>query len=123
MKEKIQEVKNGLLSGVSYMLPFVISGGILIALGFGIGGTDIPNSVDAFGNLASTFYWIGNAANGLMIPILGAYVAYSIADKPALAGGMIGGYIANQIGAGFLGALLAGLFVGYLVRELKKIKI
>lgn len=122
MKEKIQEVKNGLLSGVSYMLPFVISGGILIALGFGIGGTDIPNSVDAFGNLASTFYWIGNAANGLMIPILGAYVAYSIADKPALAGGMIGGYIANQIGAGFLGALLAGLFVGYLVRELKKIK-
>lgn len=123
MKERMQEIKSGLLSGVSYMLPFVIAGGILIALGFGFGGTDIPNSVDAYANLSSSFYWIGNAATSLMIPVLGAYVAYSIADKPALVGGMVGGYISNQLGAGFLGALLAGLFVGYFVKELKKIKL
>ena len=59
MKEKLSEIKGALLTGVSYMLPFVIAGGILIALGFAIGGYDIPNSVEEYGNFASTIFWLG----------------------------------------------------------------
>ena len=58
MKEKLSEIKGALLTGVSYMLPFVIAGGILIALGFAIGGYDIPNSVEEYGNFASTIFWV-----------------------------------------------------------------
>ena len=81
MKEKLSEIKGALLTGVSYMLPFVIAGGILIALGFAIGGYDIPNSVEEYGNFASTIFWLGKKAFALMVPVLGAYVAYSIADS------------------------------------------
>ena len=88
MKEKLSEIKGALLTGVSYMLPFVIAGGILIALGFAIGGYDIPNSVEEYGNFASTIFWLGKKAFALMVPVLGAYVAYSIADKPGIAVGM-----------------------------------
>ena len=59
MKEKLSEIKGALLTGVSYMLPFVIAGGILSALGFAIGGYDIPNSVEEYGNFASTIFWLG----------------------------------------------------------------
>ena len=90
MKEKLSEIKGALLTGVSYMLPFVIAGGILIALGFAIGGYDIPNSVEEYGNFASTIFWLGKKAFALMVPVLGAYVAYSIADKPGIAVGMVG---------------------------------
>lgn len=89
MKEKLSEIKGALLTGVSYMLPFVIAGGILIALGFAIGGYDIPNSVEEYGNFASTIFWLGKKAFALMVPVLGAYVAYSIADKPGIAVGMV----------------------------------
>jgi PTS system fructose-specific IIC component len=121
MKAKLREIQEALLSGVSYMLPFVISGGILIAVGFAIGGYDIPTSVAEFGSFSSTLFWVGKKAFALMTPVLGAYVAYSIADKPALCAGMVGGLLADYLGAGFLGALVAGIFAGYLVNELKKI--
>lgn len=71
MKEKLSEIKGALLTGVSYMLPFVIAGGILIALGFAIGGYDIPNSVEEYGNFASTIFWLGKKAFALMVPVLG----------------------------------------------------
>ena len=103
MKEKLSEIKGALLTGVSYMLPFVIAGGILIALGFAIGGYDIPNSVEEYGNFASTIFWLGKKAFALMVPVLGAYVAYSIADKPGIAVGMVGGALADMQGSGFLG--------------------
>ena len=80
------------------MLPFVIAGGILIALGFAIGGYDIPNSVEEYGNFASTIFWLGKKAFALMVPVLGAYVAYSIADKPGIAVGMVGGALADMQG-------------------------
>lgn len=70
MKEKLSEIKGALLTGVSYMLPFVIAGGILIALGFAIGGYDIPNSVEEYGNFASTIFWLGKKAFALMVPVL-----------------------------------------------------
>ena len=123
MKEKLSEIKGALLTGVSYMLPFVIAGGILIALGFAIGGYDIPNSVEEYGNFASTIFWLGKKAFALMVPVLGAYVAYSIADKPGIAVGMVGGALADMQGSGFLGALIAGIIAGYLVNLLKKINL
>lgn len=128
MKEKLHEIQEALLTGVSYMLPFVIAGGIMIALGFALGGYDIPNSVAQGGNFASTVFWLGKAAFGLMVPVLGAYVAYSIADKPGICVGMVGGWMATDpwgLGqaSGFLGALIAGIIAGYLVNLLKKIPV
>lgn len=123
MQEKLREIQEALLSGVSYMLPFVISGGILIAIGFAIGGYDIPSSVPEFGSLASTLFWVGKKAFALMCPVLGAYVAYSIADKPGLCAGMVGGFLADDQGSGFLGALVAGIIAGYLVCQLKRISL
>ena len=128
MKEKLKEIQEALLTGVSYMLPFVIAGGILIAIGFAIGGYDIPNTVAQGGNFASTVFWLGKAAFGLMVPVLGAYVAYSIADKPGIAVGMVGGWMATDpwgLGqaSGFLGALIAGIIAGYFVNLLKKIPV
>ncbi len=126
MKEFGQDVKQALLTGVSYMLPFVVGGGILIALGFLLGGTDVPNVTPYGSTFASTIFWLGKAAMNLMCPILGAYVAYSIADKPAIVVGMVGGFMATDPWAvgqasGFLGALIAGIIAGYIVRYLKKI--
>ncbi|OJG80676.1 PTS system, Fru family, IIC component [Enterococcus pallens] len=103
------------------MLPFVIAGGILVALGFAVGGVDIPSSVEPFGNVSSTIFWVGKRAFAMMTPVLGAYVAFAIADKPAICSGMVGGLLADEMGAGFIGALVAGIIAGFLVRELKKI--
>ncbi|MFZ5965565.1 MAG: PTS fructose transporter subunit IIC [Bacillota bacterium] len=106
-----------LMTGVSFMLPLVVAGGIAIALSFIFG-------IEAFkeeGTLAAALMQIGGAsAFGLMVPILAGYIAFSIADRPGLAPGLIGGAIASQIGAGFLGGLIAGLLAGYTVDFLKK---
>lgn len=126
MKERLTEIKEALLTGVSYMLPFVIAGGVLIALGFLIGGYSIPSDVKQGANFASTIFWLGKAAFGLMVPILGGFVAYSIADKPGIAVGMVGAWMATDpwgLGqaSGFLGGLIAGVIAGYFTNALKKI--
>ncbi|TDM01644.1 PTS fructose transporter subunit IIC [Macrococcus hajekii] len=110
-----------LMSGVSNMLPFVIAGGILIALSFfwGIHSAD-PKS-EEYNAFAAALNTIGGGegAFGLMIPILAGFIAYSIADRPGLAPGMVGGLMAVHGGSGFLGGLVAGFLAGYLVRGLK----
>lgn len=99
------------MAGVSYMLPVVVAGGILTAISFAFG-------IYAFqeeGSLAWAFYQIGAAgALGLMVPVLSAYIAHSIADKAGFAAGLVGGWLANQVGAGFIGGVLAGFIAGYL---------
>lgn len=115
-----QDVKDALMTGVSYMMPIVLAGGILIGLANLIGGTDV-GALEPYSNFASTIYQVGQVAFGMMVPILGAYTAYSIADKPAIASGLVSGLLAKEFGAGFLGALVGGLMAGFLVRELKKI--
>lgn len=127
MRDVIDDIKEAFLTGVSYMLPFVVAGGILVALGFLLGGYDIP-SVEPYGStFASTIFWIGKIGLGtFMVPVLGAYVAYSIADKPGICVGMFGGWMATDpwgLGyqSGFIGALIAGIIAGYLVNWLKKI--
>jgi len=102
-----------LLTGVSFMLPMLVAGGLLIALSFVFG-------IDAFeeeGTLASALMQIGGGtAFQLMIPLLAGYIAWSIADRPGLAPGMIGGYLASTLGAGFLGGIIAGFLAGYVAR-------
>ena len=102
-----------LLTGVSFMLPMVVAGGLLIALSFVFG-------IDAFeeeGTLAAALMQIGGGtAFQLMIPLLAGYIAWSIADRPGLAPGMIGGYLASTLGAGFLGGIIAGFLAGYVAR-------
>ena len=98
-----------LLTGVSYMLPMVVAGGLLIALSFVFG-------IEAFkepGTLAAVLKQIGDAAFTLMVPLLAGYIAYSIADRPGLAPGLIGGLLASTLGAGFIGGIAAGFIAGY----------
>lgn len=116
------------MTGVSYMLPFVIGGGILIALGFLLGTYEVT-SIEPYGStFASTVFWLGKAAFSFMVPIVAGYIAFGIADKPAIAVGMVGGYLAGDpwgVGqaSGFIGGIIAGLLAGYIVMFLKKIKL
>lgn len=109
-----------LMTGVSFMLPFVVTGGLLIALGFALGGIYVYE--DAFkGTLGWTLFNIGAKASfALMVPILAGYIAYSIADRPGIAPGMAGGMIAGAIGSGFLGGIVAGFIAGYAVKYLNE---
>lgn len=119
-----------LMNGVSHMLPFVIGGGILIALAFLIDGLCVDvNSLSEearanFGTItpvAAALKNIGNLAFGFMLPVLAGYIASSIGDRPALAVGFVGGMVAANGKSGFLGALVAGFLAGYLILALKKI--
>ncbi|GAB2324479.1 fructose-specific PTS transporter subunit EIIC [Alkalibacterium sp. m-11] len=104
-----------LMTGVSYMIPFVVAGGVLIALAFAVGG------INAEGELAAAINELGGVAMGLMLPVLGGYVAFSIADRPGLVPGMVAGMLSADIQAGFIGALLGGFLAGYTIRGLRKI--
>jgi PTS system fructose-specific IIC component len=121
VKPEGKETKTGvykhLMTGVSFMIPFVVAGGLLIALGFAIGGIYVYEVPGSFGE---TLFSAGKAAFALMVPVLGAYIAFSIADRPGIVPGMIGGYIAASNGSGFLGAMVAGFAAGYIVLAIKK---
>lgn len=106
-----------LMTGVSFMIPFVVAGGLLIALGFAFGGIYVYEAPGSFGE---TLFSAGKAAFTLMIPVLGAYIAFSIADRPGIVPGMVGGLIAASNGSGFLGAMVAGFAAGYIVLAIKK---
>ena len=120
MKKVLSEIKQALLTGVSYMLPIVVAGGILLALSFVFGGIEVGSAETGFWKQVNTWGMYGMK---MMVPILGAYVAFSLADKPAIAAGLFGGLIASDQGSGFLGAMIAGIAAGYLVRALKKIQL
>ena len=130
-KESIgHQIYKHLMNGVSHMLPFVVGGGILIAIAFLIDGFSVDlNSLPAdqranFGTItqgAALFKGIGGTAFGFMLPILAGFIAISIADRPGLAVGFVGGSIAANGTSGFLGALVAGFVAGYIVNLLKKI--
>jgi PTS system fructose-specific IIC component len=101
-----------LLTGVSFMLPFVVAGGLCMALAFVFG-------IDAFkqpGTVPAALMQLGQAAFALMVPALAGYIAYSIADRPGLAPGFVGGALAHGLGAGFLGGIVAGFLAGYAAR-------
>jgi PTS system fructose-specific IIC component len=120
-----------LMSGVSYMVPFVAAGGLLIALGFAIGGYEInkaPSVMDHFvwsqaDSWAALLFQIGGVAFAFLVPVLAGYIAYGMADRPGLVPGFVGGSIALTINAGFLGGLAAGLISGAVVMAIQRIRI
>ena len=116
-KQEKTGVYKHLLTGVSFMLPMVVAGGLLIALSFvfGISAYKEP------GTLAAALMQIGgDAAFKLMVPLLAGYIAYSIADRPGLAPGMIGGLLASTLGAGFIGGIIAGFIAGYCAKAINR---
>ncbi|MDR6986851.1 PTS system fructose-specific IIC component [Paenarthrobacter nitroguajacolicus] len=124
-----QKLKRALLTGVSYMIPFVAGGGLLIALGFLLGGYDITTVADKvvlennFGNLpegglaiylGAVLFKIGALSMGFLVPALAGYIAYAIADRPGIAPGFVAGAVSGFMGAGFLGGIVGGLLAGYI---------
>lgn len=117
-----QTIYKHLMNGVSHMLPFVVGGGILIALAFLLDDYTIdPANFGSNTPVAALFKEIGGAAFGFMLPVLAGFIGMSIADRPGLTVGFVGGYLANAGGAGFLGALVAGFLSGYIIIFLRKI--
>ncbi|MEO1770872.1 PTS fructose transporter subunit IIABC [Candidatus Enterococcus ferrettii] len=121
-----QRIYKDLMNGVSHMLPFVIGGGIMIALSFMIDQfIGVPNSELAnlgnYNQAASMFNQIGGAAFGFMLPVLAGFIASSISDRPGLIAGFAAGALANTGGAGFLGALIGGFLAGYVIVLLRKV--
>ncbi|MBB1154033.1 MULTISPECIES: PTS fructose transporter subunit IIC [Amycolatopsis] len=124
-------IRQWLMTGVSYLIPFVAAGGLLIAVSFALGGykiADAPSVTEHFdaGSLAgwaALMYQIGSVAFKFLVPVLAGFIAFAMADRPAIAPGFVGGAIAVAIGAGFLGGLVAGLFAGAVVLGLKKIRV
>jgi fructose PTS system EIIBC or EIIC component len=111
-----------LMTGVSHMLPIVIAGGLAIALAFAVGGIYAGNDKGSFA--AALTQIGGGAAFQLMVAVLSGFIAFSIADRPGLAPGLVGGFLAQQLGAGFLGGIVSGFLAGYLTLFLaKKIKL
>lgn len=118
-RESVSVYKH-LMTGVSFMLPFVVAGGLLIALAFALGGIYVYDDAHK-GTLGWVLFQVGAKAGfALMLPALGGYIAYSIADRPGIAPGMIGGMLAGTVGAGFLGAIAAGFIAGYSVKLLNR---
>jgi PTS system fructose-specific IIC component/fructose-specific PTS system IIC-like component len=123
MKGILKEVQKSFLSGVSFMMPAVVAGGIMLALSLATGEKS-ETGVVITSELMMNINILGKAAFAMMIPILGGYISYSIAGKPGLAPGMILGYLANnpvtlngqEVKSGFLGAMLLGVAAGFLVK-------
>ena len=122
-----------LMTGVSYMLPFVVAGGILIALGFAVGGATRVTGVEewpSFGDVFSSklllgvlLFKIGATAFSMLVPVLAGYIAFGMVDRPGIAPGIVAGLIANELGAGFLGGIAGGLLAGAVVMALMKIHV
>ena len=135
------KLRQWLMTGVSYMIPFVAAGGILIALAFMIGGAKIANVVNGGvfegvtyeaitdptqilnqAGIAGLLFYIGGLAFSMLVPILAGFIAFGMADRMGIVPGVVGGIIAVNVGAGFLGGLVAGLLAGAIVMALKLIK-
>ncbi|HWD72060.1 MAG TPA: fructose-specific PTS transporter subunit EIIC, partial [Actinomycetota bacterium] len=135
-------VRQWLMTGVSYMIPFVAAGGILIALSFVIGGAQIATKVNggtfhgvtypgvtdiskllAQTGVAGVMFKIGGVAFSMLVPILAGFIAYAMADRPGIVPGIVAGLLANAIGAGFLGGLVGGLLAGGVVLAILRIKV
>lgn len=119
MLQLLKNMRQHLMTGVSYMIPFVVSGGVLLALSVMMSGqAAVPET-----GILKLISEIGIAGLSLFVPILGGFIAYSMVDRPGIAPGMIGAYLANAKGGGFLGGMIAGILAGIVIYYLKKIKV
>ena len=123
MAEALKMLRQYLLTGVSYAIPFIACGGIMIACG--IAFVPMTDSGPDWSNAPTMklIHDIGSASFSLLLPVLAGYIAYAMAGKPGLVPGFVGGYLAGEVGAGFLGALLIGLVAGWIVSRIKKVPV
>lgn len=126
-----KKIYKSLMNGVSYMVPFVVTGGLLIAISLTLGGTATPEGIKIpEGTIWATMNSIGSIAMGLMVPILSAFIAQSIADRPGLVPGFVGGMLAangalygSDANAGFLGGIITGFLAGFIALGIKKVRV
>lgn len=123
MSSEVKNIRTNLMTGVSYMIPIVVIGGVLIALSIALSGVKAGTGADVTNPILTKILNIGVAAFGLMVPVLAGFIAFSIADRPGIAPGLVGGALSNQIGAGFLGGIIAGFVAGYAARWIKSWKV
>ena len=123
MVESLQKLRQHLLTGVSYAIPFIACGGILIACAIAFAPMTPTGPEFSSSPRLKLILDIGTTSFTLMLPVLAGYISYSIAGKPGLVPGFLGGYLSGQVKAGFLGAILIGLVAGYLVEALKKVPV
>lgn len=123
MLEQLKRLRQHLLTGVSYAIPFIACGGILIAISIAFAPMTPTGPDFSHAPRLKLLNDIGTASFSLMLSVLAGYISYAIADRPGLVPGFVGGYLAGKLGAGFLGAILIGLLAGYLAQLLKKIPV
>src|SRR5262249_2881464 len=123
MIEILKKLRQHLLTGVSFAIPFIACGGIMIAFAIAFAPMTAAGPDFSHSPKLKLILDIGSASFALMLPVLGGYIAYAISGKPGLVPGFVGGYLSGQVNAGFLGALLAGLLAGYVVELIKKVPI
>jgi fructose PTS system EIIBC or EIIC component len=120
---ELRRLREYLMTGVSYMIPIVIIGGVLVALSIALSGVQPGKGVVITNSILLEMNKVGNTAFGLMIPVLAGFIAFGIADRPGIAPGLVGGVLANNIKAGFIGGMAAGLMAGYTARWIKSWKV
>jgi len=123
MIKVLHDLRQHLLTGVSFAIPFIACGGILIAAAIAFAPITSTGPDFSHAPRLKVLLDLGSAALTLMLPVLGGYISYSVAGKPGLMPGFLGGYLSNQVRAGFLGAMLIGLLAGYLVQGLKRVPV
>lgn len=123
MKKYLSDIKKYLLSGVSYAIPFVACGGIMIACAIAFAPMTPSGPDFSHSPFLKLILDIGTAAFSFLVPVLAGYIAFGIADRPGIVAGFVGGFIANQVGAGFLGGIIAGLLAGFVVYWMKKLRV
>ncbi|WP_238882220.1 PTS fructose transporter subunit IIC [Clostridium sp. YIM B02551] len=123
MKEELKRLREYLMTGVSYMIPIVVIGGVFIALSIALSGVQEGQGAVVTNPFLTKLMDIGSASFSLMVPVLAGFIAYAIADRPGLAPGLVGGVLSNNIKAGFLGGIIAGLLAGYIARWIKGWKV
>ncbi|WP_461205630.1 PTS fructose transporter subunit IIC [Clostridium sp. DL1XJH146] len=123
MKNELKNLRGYLMTGVSYMIPMVVIGGVLIALAIALSGVEAGTGANVTDPTLSKMLNIGVKSFGLMVPILAGFIAFGIADRPGLAPGLVGGALSAELGAGFLGGILAGFVAGYAARWMKTWKV
>lgn len=123
MKEELKHLREYLMTGVSYMIPIVVIGGVLIAFSIAFSGVQAGKGAVITSPFLKSMNEIGSAAFSLMVPVLAGFIAYGIADRPGIAPGLVAGVLANNIKAGFLGGIVGGLIAGYIARWIKGWKV
>lgn len=123
MKNELKNLRGYLMTGVSYMIPIIVIGGVLIAASIALSGVKAGSGANVTNPILKDVLNIGAKAFGLMVPVLAGYIAFGIADRPGLAPGLVGGALASEVGAGFLGGIVAGFVAGYTAKWIKSWKV